>query len=655
MHLERCGQIETHIIEHDRNTELCLIGPLIDTPAPLKGAVDSYDYYAEAAQHYSIVDTHSPFGAPPHTSRLFVFVRRAAREAEPAHLPSEPITIRDHNGRLLTTLSTTTSHVDNRIGYLAFSVRAAPGTYRIRAARSRRDVAITVPRERAAHVFIADCGRARLDDLRVSLSPLDRSFDPSSPIARGTESAIAALKSPHKGLPSIARSLSPHAAAEDLCFGIMVAHLAWRSREFATFEGILDRLRGDVADIPDLAILYQLRRTQGSVRLQPRVPPLALETPPLLRASMTIAMTRPEFDTVSDRGIERAARTVFHDSIWCTWSDRPYDERWVEPTVESLRARDPERDIRSIARTMAVTRRTVERTIDGLDATMPLIGGKRARHEDVRVPGYTLCEVLGRGGQGTVFRARRHSDRRSVAIKVVPLLGAPGHRERLERELNLQRGLSHSALLGIGACGALPDSEGLWLETELCRGSMLDLVSEADAPLSVDRACRGVLEALDGLAYLHAGGMVHRDIKPSNLLIRDDDSVVIADFGLAKSLFDTGQLTATGQAAGTVRFAPREQLIDFKRAPPASDVWSMAATLYFLLSLELPRDEYVDQSELDAAMENTIVPLLERCPDVPSPLARCIDRALSLDMDQRPRDGAALRAELAAVLGRLAG
>jgi serine/threonine protein kinase len=180
-----------------------------------------------------------------------------------------------------------------------------------------------------------------------------------------------------------------------------------------------------------------------------------------------------------------------------------------------------------------------------------------------------------------------------------------------------------------------------------------DLLSTADTPLPFDQTCQIALDVLDVLKYLHKEGVVHGNIKPSNLLFRTNGKVAIADVGPMRGLLHANQLTATGRAVGAMRFTPHEELIDFKHASATSDVWSMAATLYFLFTLDLPRDEYADQSGLDAALKNPVVPIAERWAEVPSELARCIDRALSDDISVRPKDGANLHRDTTEALHAL--
>ncbi|HWU90965.1 MAG TPA: response regulator, partial [Kofleriaceae bacterium] len=517
----------------------------------------------------------------------------------------------------------------------------------------RRDIAITIPAGRAAHVFVADPGVVRLDDLRVSLVPVSAQFDPGAPLALATESVIAELRMSGRTFPAAARALLPEAAEHDLGFGIAVAHLLWRCQDRAAFATILQRLAHH-RQLPDVAILEQLEwatpsgpeaappaadRRDGEVGLAPVV----LDAPPLFRASLAMLMIRPELDS---RGIPpssalaQAARTSFHDSIWCTWSARPWDERWIEPAIESLRKQDRDRDAASLARGLALPTQTVEEVLRRLDGTTTLVRHRRRLDTgEASVPGYVFEEVLDRGVQSTVFRAKRQDGRR-IALKIVRLRGGAAHCARVLRRLALVERTGHPAFVEPRAWGALPGDAGIWLETELCEGSLLDLVSETDTPLPVPEAYAKLLEASAILAHLHDRKLPHGDLKPGNLLVLDDGRLAIADRWLAQCLMHPGA------APDTPRFAPPEVLAGAEPSLPASDVWSLAATFYFLLTLELPRDEYAEQSQLDAALANPIVPLAVRRPDLPPSLARCLDRALSPMIDRRPRDGAALHEAL---------
>jgi serine/threonine protein kinase len=175
-----------------------------------------------------------------------------------------------------------------------------------------------------------------------------------------------------------------------------------------------------------------------------------------------------------------------------------------------------------------------------------------------------------------------------------------------------------------------------------------------EGPLDVETAVRVTLEALEGLAYAHERGFVHRDIKPENILLADADmkSAKLADFGLAKSfeLAGLSGMTATGMVAGTMYFMPREQITHFRLLRPASDVWSMGATLYHMLTLRYPRDFLPEADPLHVILSGGTLPLRQRDPWLPERLAQVVDRAVADDLSQRFATAAEFRDALRRVV-----
>jgi eukaryotic-like serine/threonine-protein kinase len=143
-------------------------------------------------------------------------------------------------------------------------------------------------------------------------------------------------------------------------------------------------------------------------------------------------------------------------------------------------------------------------------------------------------------------------------------------------------------------------------------------------------ALRIAVDALEGLAAAHEAGFVHRDLKPDNVLLGEDGAARLADFGLAKSFQQAGLsgMTATGAVAGTLQFMAREQLTSYRQARPTTDVWSMAATVYYLLTGQYPRDFGEGRDPLAVILRGGVVPLRQRDPSLPPDLAAVIDRAL---------------------------
>ncbi|GLZ78161.1 hypothetical protein Afil01_29680 [Actinorhabdospora filicis] len=278
------------------------------------------------------------------------------------------------------------------------------------------------------------------------------------------------------------------------------------------------------------------------------------------------------------------------------------------------------------------------------------------RHDLAPIAGYTMLRELGRGGMGAVYLARHEESGREVALKLMlPRVAASREaRARFLREAELTRTLRHPNIVALHETGT---AEGAFFFTsEYCPGGSLDrLLDRAGGRLPVDEAVRLARQALDGLAHAHERGIVHRDLSPHNILLdhASDGTTVakIADFGLAKAFDQAGLsgLTRTGTAAGKPWYMPRQQVLNFRNASPAVDVWALAACLYQAISGALPRDFARGRDPWQTVLQSKPVPIRDREPSVPPALAEVIDEALREHSGNVYGDAAAMGRALAAV------
>ena len=291
------------------------------------------------------------------------------------------------------------------------------------------------------------------------------------------------------------------------------------------------------------------------------------------------------------------------------------------------------------------------RAVADVPATEDWTGQGAADTSDLlaNLSGYEVHEEIGRGGFGRVMRATRQSDGTTVALKfMLPALAVSEQRRRMFlREIDVAQTLKHRNILPLFESG--PFGTGFYFVMPLCEaGSLEQRLQRRSGRISL-RAAVGVLrQCLAGLAHAHQRGIVHRDLKPSNILLqrRGEKSIPqLCDFGLAKSFQQAGfsGLTATGQFAGTARYMPREQMTDFRYLRPASDVWSMAAVFYHMVTGQTPRTFVAGEDPVQAVLNRPAAPICDHHSEIPVPLAAVIDRALDDDADQRYADAGAFR------------
>jgi hypothetical protein len=268
------------------------------------------------------------------------------------------------------------------------------------------------------------------------------------------------------------------------------------------------------------------------------------------------------------------------------------------------------------------------------------------------VGGYEVVRLLGQGGMGAVYLARGR-DGSLVALKLMlPRVEVDeAAAEIFLREIDVTRSLRHPNIVALLDFGK---HEGrFYFALEYCPGGNAEaLLQRCGGRLALPAVVRLAAGALEGLAAAHDAGFVHRDIKPDNVLLAGDGAAKLADFGLAKSFQQAGLsgMTATGAVAGTFHFMPREQLTNFRQVRPVSDVWSMAATLYYLLAGEYPRDFGSGGDPLAVILKGGLIPLRQRDPALPADFADVIDTALHDDPARRYPTAREFAAALRAVL-----
>jgi hypothetical protein len=288
------------------------------------------------------------------------------------------------------------------------------------------------------------------------------------------------------------------------------------------------------------------------------------------------------------------------------------------------------------------------------EALFGLVFGKAGQPQKplLQLPAYTVDAELGRGGFGAVYKARRKKDGVPVAIKVMlsRIQATEDAVRQFHREMAVVEKLDHSNIVRFLESGS--HQGAFYFVMELCDGgSMADAATKNGGLLPLAQIKPWILQSLAGLAFAHAKGFVHRDIKPANILIHRNIAR-ISDFGMSKNFQKAGLsgMSMTGQYAGTPHFMPPEQITNFKYVKPVSDVWSMGATIYNVLTGQFPYAFDRKRDPIDIILNENVIPIRERDASIPKPLATVIDKAVAKRYKNRFQDATELSSALLKVI-----
>lgn len=271
---------------------------------------------------------------------------------------------------------------------------------------------------------------------------------------------------------------------------------------------------------------------------------------------------------------------------------------------------------------------------------------------------YEIGEELGKGGMGAVYRAVRKTDATPVAVKVMLAKVAVEARARdmFLREIEVIRQIDHPHVVKLFDHGSA--GSAFYFVMEYCSGGSLDRVARRQGgKLALRLAAPLLLQCLDGLEAAHQRKFVHRDLKPQNILLDQRNGrwlAKISDFGLAKCFENAGLsgMTATSSVAGTFLFMPREQLTQFKYVLPVSDLWSLAATFYAVLTGQCPLDFPPDRDPMEVILQDDAVPIRRHDATIAPAVAEVIDKALRTESAERYQSAGEMKLALEAAMAR---
>src|SRR5690349_9123738 len=261
---------------------------------------------------------------------------------------------------------------------------------------------------------------------------------------------------------------------------------------------------------------------------------------------------------------------------------------------------------------------------------------------------YRLEARIGSGGMSTVYRALDVTLERRVAVKLMnrEVATDSDQLERFRREARAVAQLSHPHIVGVIDAGE--DDGRPYIVLEYVEGETLKDRIRRQGRLPIAEAVAYAIEIAHALGAAHARHIVHRDVKPQNVLIDEEGSAKVTDFGIARTLEEDG-LTADGRVLGTTDYVSPEQALG-QPVTGQSDLYSLGIVLYEMLTGDVP---FKGENQVAVAMKHVreeLPDIQQRRPQVSSALAAVIDRATAKELPKRYIDDAEFISDLEEVL-----
>ncbi|HHN46295.1 MAG TPA: FHA domain-containing protein [Planctomycetes bacterium] len=269
------------------------------------------------------------------------------------------------------------------------------------------------------------------------------------------------------------------------------------------------------------------------------------------------------------------------------------------------------------------------------DITFEVFDDSAEEIPKVEISGYEVIDVIGRGGMGTVYKARQVSMDRIVAAKVLhpELCEDANFINRFVQEARAAGRLSHPNIIHVFDVDKLDGS--YYFTMEYVDGGNVKRAIREKGHIPVQDAGRMLLQAAKALAYAHGQGVIHRDVKPDNLMLTRDGSIKLADLGIARTFEEPGTKgERASKVYGTPHYMAPEQALG-KPVDARVDIYSLGATFYNMLTGRTPFTGASVTEVLKAHVQEALPPITEYNPDVPEGICHVCERMMAKKPEKR--------------------